>query len=213
MFNIVRRWSDDARTVPMADYATEAAIEGKADGVVALGLAGREDGTPPEQFVTYFARAREAGLRSAPHAGELAGPDSVWGALEALGADRIGHGVRTVEDADLLVHLAENEIALEVCPTSNVRLGVYPRYADHALPLLLSAGVPVTIGSDDPPLFATTLTEELLLLPSAFRLDVAAIDAILLAPVRHCLLPTARRAALEADFALALKEAHLGSGC
>ncbi|HEX5506238.1 MAG TPA: adenosine deaminase [Thermomicrobiales bacterium] len=206
IFNIVRRWDDPARTVPMADYATGAAIEGQDDGVVALGLGGTEVGGPPEPFATWFDRARAAGLHSAPHAGETAGPESVWGALRALGAERIGHGVRAIEDPALVAELAARGVPLEISPTSNVRLGVYPDYAAHPLPRLRAAGVAVTVNSDDPPLFATTLSDEVALLAGAFGLDVAACDEILLAAVRHSFLPAERRAALEAAFRTELAE-------
>src|SRR6266478_6818448 len=125
IFDIVRNIEDEARNRLLADYTTSVAIEGKDEGVVALGLGGAEVGYPPEQFARWFEKARGAGLHSAPHAGETVGPASVWGALKALGAERLGHGVRAIEDAALVAYLAEQRILLEVCPTSNVRLGVY----------------------------------------------------------------------------------------
>src|SRR5690606_39117234 len=91
IFNIVRLWQDGRPVGPLADFTTDIAIEGQEIGVVALGLAGAEAGAPPEPFAPWFERARAAGLRSAPHAGEHAGADSVWGAVRALGAERIGH--------------------------------------------------------------------------------------------------------------------------
>lgn len=214
IFNIVRRWDDATRTVPMADYATAAAIEGKDDGVVALGLGGTEVVGPPEPFAPWFDRARAAGLHSAPHAGETAGPANVWGALRALGAERIGHGVRAIEDPALVAELAARRIPLEISPTSNVRLGVYPDYAAHPLPRLRAAGVVVTVNSDDPPLFDSTLGDEVALLAGPFGLDAAACDEILLAAVRHSFLPAERRAALEAAFRAelaALKLVHLAN--
>jgi len=132
--------------------------------VVALGLGGAEEGYPSEQFAPWFERARAAGLHSTPHAGEGAGPESIWGAVRALGAERIGHGVRAIEDPTLVAYLAEQGIALEVCPTSNVRLGIYRDYADHPLARLHAACVPITVNSDDPCLFGTTLTDEVALL-------------------------------------------------
>jgi aminodeoxyfutalosine deaminase len=212
IFSIVRRWDDPTRTRPMADYTTSAAIEGRADGVVALGLAGPEAGAPPEPFAPWFARARAAGLHSAPHAGELAGPASIWGAVRALGAERLAHGVRAVEDPDLVAHLAGAGIAVDLAPTSNIRLGVYPDYAAHPLVRLHAAGVPVTTNSDDPPLFNTTLTDEVLLLATPFALDVAACETILLNAVRHSFLPLERRQALETTFQAeltAVRAAHL----
>jgi len=204
---------DEARVHPLAEYTTGVAIEGKEDGVVALGLGGAEAGAPPEPFEPYFDRARAAGLRSAPHAGEHAGPASVWGAIRALGAERIGHGVRSIEDPALVGYLAERQLALEVNPTSNLRLGVYPDLASHPLRRLHDAGVPIVVGSDDPPLFNTTLSDELLLLAAEFGCDVATADELLLNGVRHSFLPEDRKRSLEGELRAeldALKAVHLG---
>jgi aminodeoxyfutalosine deaminase len=211
IFDIVR----DATATEKADYATGVAIDGRHDGVVALGLGGLEDGRPPEPFAPWFERARAAGLHSIPHAGELVGPESVWGALRALGAERIGHGVRSIEDPALVAHLAEQGIAIEVCPTSNVRLGIYQDYSAHPLRRLYDAGVTLTINSDDPPLFSTTLNDEVCTLAGPFGLEVDQIDAILLNGVRHSFLPEGERTALEAAFRgelAALKRQHLEDG-
>jgi aminodeoxyfutalosine deaminase len=212
VFDIVREISDKPVFAEFADYTTGVAIDGKYDGVVALGLGGMEPGHPPEPFAPWFERARAAGLHSAPHAGEIAGPESVWGALRALGAERIGHGVRSIEDPSLVAYLAERAIPLEVCPTSNVCLKVYPDHEAHPLPRLVAQGVIVTINSDDPPMFNTTLNDEVSLLASHFKLDVDTIDAILLNGVRHSFLPPNRKAALEASLRAemaALREEHL----
>lgn len=213
VFDLVRNPVLTGDVHARADYTTAVAIEGQAEGVVALGLGGLEACSPPEPFAPYFARALAAGLHSDPHAGELAGPESVWGALRALQAERLGHGVRAGEDPALVAYLAEHAIPIEVNPTSNLRLGVYPSYAEHPLPRLLAAGVPLTVNSDDPPLFNTTLTDELLLLPKVFGLDLATIDALLLNGVRQSFLPEERKARLLAEFEAELerlKAEHLG---
>ncbi len=197
IFSIIRHLPDRDRH---ADYTTAVAIEGRADGVVALGLAGGEEGHPPEPFAPWFDRARAAGLHSAPHAGETVGPTSIWGAVRALGAERIAHGVRAIEDPSLVAHLATQQIALDIVPYSNLRLGIYPSLAAHPLPRLHAAGVPLTVGSDDPPLFDTTLNDDTALLAEPFGLDRAACDTILLDGIRHSFLPAARRQALEATF-------------
>ncbi|MCP2168368.1 adenosine deaminase [Goodfellowiella coeruleoviolacea] len=132
------------------------------DGVVGLGLGGVEDGYPPELFTSSFARARAAGLASLPHAGETVGAASVWGALRALRANRIGHGIRSLDDPALLDHLVAHDIPLEVAPTSNACLKLVPSVAEHPLAHLADAGVPVTLNTDDPAYFQTTLTTELL---------------------------------------------------
>lgn len=200
VFDIVRNIEDEARNAKLADYTTSVAIEGMQDGVVALGLGGAEIGYPPERFARWFERALAAGLHSAPHAGETVGPDSPWGALRTLGAERLGHGVRSVEDPALVAHLAERRIPLEVCPTSNIRLSVYPSIDAHPLPALYVAGVPVTINSDDPPLFNTTLNDEIQLLAAHFGFDLDTIHEMLLNGVRYSFLPVQEKHAMEANF-------------
>ncbi len=182
------------------DYTVDVAVAARSEGVVALGLGGPEAGYPPEGYVRQFDRARLAGLHSVPHGGEMAGPESVWGALRALGAERIGHGVRSIEDPALVAHLAAERVPLEVCPTSNVRLGVYPSLAAHPLRRLVEAGVVITIGSDDPPLFGTTLGDEVATLAGAFGLDAPACDDVLLNGVRASFLPPERKREVEAEF-------------
>ena len=182
------------------DYTTDVAIEGMDDGVIALGLGGMEEGYPPAPFAPWFDRARAAGLRSAPHAGEHVGPASIRDAIKYLGAERIGHGVRAIEDPGLVSYLAERRMPLEISPTSNISLGIYPDAASHPLKRLHEAGVPVTINSDDPPLFNTTLTDELGLLagPCGFSSDT--VDEILLNAVRFSFLPEEKKSRMEADF-------------
>jgi adenosine deaminase len=200
VFDIVRDIPDEMLNRRRAEYTLAVAQEGMNDGVVALGLGGGEIGNPPEQYVQWFEKAREAGLHSAPHAGETVGPESVWGAVRVLGAERIGHGVRSIEDSNLVAYLAERHIPLEICPTSNVRLGVYADYAAHSLPDLYYARVPVTINSDDPPLFNTTLNDEVKLLVDQFNFDINTINEILLNGVRYSFLPVEAKQAQEATF-------------
>lgn len=208
IFDIVRSVSDAATLMPKADFA----IDGMRDGVVALGLGGMEDGAPPEPFAPQFDRARAAGLHSVPHAGEHAGPASVWGAIRSLGAERIAHGVRAIEDPALVAYLVEQGIALEVCPTSNVRLGVYPNLAAHPLRRLHEAGVTITINADDPPLFNTTLNDEVALLGGPFGFDIATIDEILLNGVRSTFLAPEERQSLEAAFRSEMAALKVGRG-
>jgi adenosine deaminase len=128
--------------------------------VVGFNMAGDEAGFPASDYARAFAIAHEAGLGCSVHAGEHAGPESIRAALRLPGVVRISHGVRAVEDPDLVAELADRGIVLEVCPTSNVVLGVFPTYEDHPLGVLRAAGVPVTLGSDDPPYFGTTIGRE-----------------------------------------------------
>ena len=156
------------------------AADNMSRGITALGLGGPEVGYPPERFRRAFEVAREAGLPSVPHAGETGGPASIRGALRELNAVRIGHGVRCLEDQSLVAELRERQIPLEVCPTSNVCLGVAPSFAEHLLPRLLEAGLYVTLNSDDPPMFGTTLTDEYLKSSTAFDLGAAEVEDLVL---------------------------------
>lgn len=214
IFDMGRAWAGgEAETQRWAGYTADLAIDARGEGVVGLGLGGPEMGHPPEPFARLFERGRAAGLHSVPHAGEHVGPQSVRGALEALGAERIAHGVRSVEDPDLIAELAERRIALDVCPTSNICLGVYPTLADHPLRHLHEAGVLITVNSDDPAMFNTTLEQELALLADAFNLDVSQIDEILLNGVRQSFLPEPAKQRLEASYRAeleSLKALHVG---
>ncbi len=129
-------------------------------GTVGFGLGGPEIGVPRPQFADAFDRARALGLAALPHAGETTGPGTIWDAVRQLGAVRIGHGITAVDDPALLDHLATHSITLEVCPTSNVRTRAIDRIENHPLRRLIDAGVPVTLNSDDPGMFDTTLGDE-----------------------------------------------------
>ena len=129
-------------------------------GVVGVGLGGLEAEYPPEPYADVFALARSLGLGSVPHAGEVAGAASVRGALEALGADRLRHGIRAEEDPGLVRELAARGTVLDVCPLSNLRTGAVTSLADHPLPRLVAAGVRCSISTDDPAMFDTDLTRD-----------------------------------------------------
>jgi aminodeoxyfutalosine deaminase len=158
----IRLTPDITRSVDLdvAKATAELAVRYKDRGVVALGLGGPEAQWPPEPYAEAFAIARAGGIGSVPHAGEIAGPASIRGALDALHADRIRHGVRAVEDPGLLRELADRQIVLDVCVLSNVCLGVVGSVAEHQLPQLLAAGVPVTVNTDDPTFFDCELDDE-----------------------------------------------------
>lgn len=145
----------DARTL-----ARLAAMHAGPDGVVGFGLSNDErHGSTPE-FGPAFAIARRAGLASVPHGGELLGPDHVVEVLDFLGPDRVGHGVRAAEDPAVLGRLVEAGVALEVCPTSNISLGVFPTIADVPLRTLVDAGATVALGADDPLIFGPRLLDQ-----------------------------------------------------
>ena len=128
--------------------------------LVGITVGGSEDAYPTSHFADAYTVAREHGLGLSIHAGEWLGPQSVWDALRSLSPDRIGHGVRAIEDPALVEHLANHQIPLEVSLTSNLRTGVYAIYAAHPVRRLYEAGVPITINTDDPTFFGTTLLEE-----------------------------------------------------
>lgn len=191
VFDIVRSFGDQAMPT------LELALRGRDDGVIGLGFAGPEAADwPTAPFAPVFARARAEGLRSLPHAGEMAGPRSIWEALRVLGADRIGHGVRAVEDPALMDYLGEHQVPLEVCPTSNLGIGLYPDLAAHPLPTLLNAGLAVSLASDDPPMFATSLAEEYRRCAAAYGWDAPQVRALAAAAVRHSYLDERRKAEL-----------------
>ncbi|MDQ1435284.1 MAG: aminodeoxyfutalosine deaminase [Actinomycetota bacterium] len=129
-------------------------------GVVALGLGGRETGFPPEPFAPAFRIAKEGGLGSVPHAGETEGIASIRGALDALGADRLRHGIRAVDDPALLAEIAERGVVCDVCPISNIRTRAIDTIENHPLPAMLAAGVSCSISTDDPAMFDTDLTRD-----------------------------------------------------
>ena len=156
-------WLVSANRTAPADDAVELArlaADFAGRGVVAFGLANDEAASPPEWFAGAFDIARAAGLLSAPHAGEHRGADSVTGALDALGAHRIQHGVRAVEDDALVRRLADEQRCLDICPTSNAALSGVADIRDHPLRQLLDLGVPCTINADDPLLFDVDLVDE-----------------------------------------------------
>lgn len=165
--DIPRDYATDAEALMIADWV----IAGHGNGVAALGLGGYEVGFPPERFAPAFEKVREAGVPAVVHAGETEGPASIRGALDTLHSVRIGHGVRCLEDPALVAELRERQVPLEVCPTSNICLKVAGSLAEHPLPKLLGEGLYVTLNSDDPPMFGTTLTDELARVSDAFGYD------------------------------------------
>ncbi|HET7327919.1 MAG TPA: adenosine deaminase [Nocardioidaceae bacterium] len=171
------------------------------EGSVGFGLGGPEVGVPRPQFEEVFARARALGLHSVPHAGETTGPETVWDALRVLGAERIGHGITAAQDPALVTHLAEQQIPLEVCPTSNVRTRAVASLDAHPMPALMAAGVPVSLNSDDPGMFSTTLCGEYAVAHEVFGIDAAGLADLSRAAVRasYAPEPTRRRLLTEID--------------
>ena len=193
---IVRLTPDIPRGFPL-DVALETAryaVKYRDRGVVGLGLGGLEAPFPPAPYQAAFAIARDGGLGSVPHAGEVAGPESIRGALDALGADRLRHGIRAVEDASLLAELADRQIVCDVCPISNVRTRAVHAIEEHPLPAMIAAGVPCSISTDDPAMFATDLTQDY---DAAARLGLTA-EAEYAAGLQDALCDDSTRARLTA---------------
>ena len=204
-FGLQLRWCFDIpgeAGVPSADVTLDVALNQRPDGLVSFGLGGPEIGVGRGQFSDHFAKARAIGLHSVPHAGESTGPDTIWDAIHHLGAERIGHGIAAAHDPALLDYLAEHQIALEVCPTSNVRTRSVPSMEQHPLAQLVAAGVPVSINSDDPPMFSTTLNNEYLQAARLLDLDQNGVAELARAAVRQSFLDPAGQATLIAEIDL-----------
>jgi adenosine deaminase len=170
-------------------------------GVVSFGLADDETKGRPEPFAAAFEIARGAGLIASPHAGEHGGPDSVRGALDALGARRIQHGVRSAEDPQLLRRLADTAVCLDVCPTSNVQLRVVESLSAHPLPVLLDAGVNVSLNADDPLFFGSGVLAEYELARHTFGLNDVELARIAASSIRASGAPPALKEKALADIA------------
>jgi len=163
IFDFVRQWGPEA-----AEHVVEKAIQFRGSNVVGIGMGGDERQAAPELFHEVYQRAAAHGLRLTAHAGEAAGPESVLGALDALGAERIGHGLNAWHDPELVARLARDQVPLEICVTSNLRTGCLRSLSRHPLRKYFDAGVLVTLNSDDPAMFRTSLAREYQLAQEAF---------------------------------------------
>lgn len=190
--------------VEIGQQVTQAAIDNMGVGVVGLDLAGVEAGNPAAPFADIMQRGRSAGLRVTLHAGEWDGPHSIWEAVSFVGTDRIGHGIRAVEDAGVVEVLRTRQIPLEVCPSSNVDSGVVPDFASHQLPLLWDAGVKVTLNTDDPLVSGITLTDELVRVVENLPLTVDDVKRMMLNASEAAFLPDVERRVLVRRFRGAL---------
>ena len=201
---IVLRWIPDiVRSYPrpapfVAGWA--ASETARECGVVALGLGGPESGHPASNFTRIFELARARGLPANPHAGEGEGPQSVRETIDSLRPRRIGHGVRAIEDPELVRQIAESRITLEVCITSNVRLGVYRSLAEHPVKQLIDAGCVVTLNSDDPALFRTSLSTEYVRATRACGLSVEDVERTILDSVTSSYLRDDEKSRMTAHF-------------
>lgn len=171
----------------------------RPDGTVGFGLGGNEVGVPRERYRDPFDMARDGGLHLVPHAGETTGPETIWSALTNLHAERIGHGTSAVADPNLLAHLAGEGIPVEVCPSSNIRTRAVAAFADHPLPRLLDAGVPVTLATDDPGMFHTDLNREYLLCHKHFGMSRGELADLSRAGVHAAFCPDELKSSLLAE--------------
>ncbi|MCZ6678865.1 MAG: adenosine deaminase [Candidatus Poribacteria bacterium] len=168
-------------------------------GVVGIGIGGSESQFPPEPFATVYERARKLGFRTSAHAGEAAGPQSVWGAVRTLRVDRIGHGTRAAEDSVLVDYLAEQQIPVELCIISNLKTGVIPSLESHPVRLFFERGIPLSINTDDPKMFGTSLADEYLTLMQ-LGFSRSEIQTLIEQGINSSWLPPGRKRSLIANF-------------
>jgi aminodeoxyfutalosine deaminase len=182
--------------LPSAEDTLGFALDHAPETLIGFGLGGPEVGVDRPQFKDVFDQARAAGLRSVPHAGETTGPQTVWDAIQVLGAERIGHGTSSVQDPALVEYLVEHQIPLEVCPTSNIATRAVDVLENHPIKQMYDAGVNVTVNSDDPPMFGTTLNREYEIVAGLLGLDERGIADLAKRAVAATFMPDADKAAL-----------------
>jgi aminodeoxyfutalosine deaminase len=185
--------------LPAAAETARVATEIAPAGLISFGLGGPEIGWPRPQFKPYFDQAIAAGLHSVPHAGESTGPATIWDSIHELRAERIGHGTSATQDPALLGYLAEHGISLEVCPTSNIATKVVPSLDEHPIRDMVAAGVVVTINSDDPPMFGTTLNREYAIAADLLGLDAAGVGQLAKAALRASFADDARKRTIDTE--------------
>jgi adenosine deaminase len=177
----------------------EQVAEGAAEArVIGVGMGGSEQSFPPELFAGVYDRARALGFHTTAHAGEVAGPASIWGAIRALGVERIDHGLRAAEDPALVSYLVERRLPVTSCPGSNVATGAVASLEAHSIRRLFDAGVVVGVNTDDPAMFGLSMSGELAALQSRLGFTDDEVRTLTLNAVESCWLPDERRAALRA---------------
>jgi adenosine deaminase len=186
---------------PKAEAATLAKLkEVKNQGVIGIGIGGSEGRFPPEPFEPVYEQARRLGFHTNAHAGEAAGAKSIWGAIDRLQVERIGHGMRAYEDPSLVEYLTEMQIPLEMCPISNVRTGAVDKPADHPIRQYFDAGIAVTVNTDDPKMFDTSLAKEYRSLVEECGFSRRDIRGLILAAIESSWLPGDRKQSLQKSF-------------
>jgi aminodeoxyfutalosine deaminase len=201
-FGIVLRWIYDIpgeSGMPAADATLSFATNQRVDALVGFGLGGPEIGVARAQFKPHFDAARRVGLHSVPHAGETTGPETIWDALRILGAERIGHGTSAARDEKLLEYLAKHAIPLEVCPSSNVATRAVASLDEHPIAIFRDAGVTITVNSDDPSMFGTSLNDEYRIAARLLDLDTGGIADLARTAVRASFAPEDLKVSLLAE--------------
>jgi adenosine deaminase/aminodeoxyfutalosine deaminase len=188
LFDAVRQFGAEA-----ARPVVGKAVQFRDHNVVGFGIGGDERRGPPELFREVYDYAREQGFRLTAHAGETTGPESISGALDALGAERIGHAFTARQDPELLARLVEQQVPLEICLSSNLRTGCCTQLSDHPLKTYLDAGALLTLNSDDPAMFGTSLAREYHLAEKLFRLSEPQLRALAANSFRASFLPPAEK--------------------
>jgi adenosine deaminase len=192
-------------SLDVAYEITDLAVAHLGDGVVGLDLTGDEIGYPADRFVDVFRRAHREGLHITVHAGEAGGADNVRQAVELLGAQRVGHGIRAIENSQVVHLLQECKVALEICPTSNLQTGAVRRFGQHPLMDLLALDLRVTINTDDPSVSDTTLTDEYVVAMLTMGMTFDQIKRAILVAADSAFLPSKEREQLVAWFRRELK--------
>ena len=185
-------------SVELAAEVIDLSIERMGKGIVAVDLAGAEADFPGEPFAPLYKKAREAGLHVTIHAGEWGGPENVVEAINVLGAERIGHGVRVMEDKEAVALAKEHNVVFEVCPTSNYQSGVVPTLKDHPLKDMLDAGLQVTVNTDDPAISQIDLSDEYELACEDLGLSPEQLRQTIVTAAKAAFLPEGERSALVA---------------
>ena len=193
--DLVRDFGPDKAAVTLAEVH-----EVQDWGVIGIGIGGSEQDFPPEEFEQVFKNARDMGFRTSAHAGEASGAASIRAAIDYLHVDRIGHGTRAKEDPALVKYLAERQIPLEVCPTSNVCAGVVSTFRDHPVREYMNAGLMITINTDDPVMFDTNLAQEFRLLERKFDLNREDIRNLILQAIESSWMLLERKQIFRSEF-------------
>ena len=191
---------DTGPDLEKARNTLHAVSEVRQQGVIGIGLGGSEQNFPAQLFKPVFAEARQLWFHTTAHAGEAAGSESVWAALESLHVERIGHGIRAIEDPELVRTLATLRTPLEVCPISNLRTGVVKTIEEHPIRKLFDRGVVITVNTDDPKMFGNSLAEEYAVLINSLGFTKNEIKGLILQGIRSSWLEDSEKQDLEQKF-------------